>query len=107
MICLEVLVNSERYCLAGVGEKGVLSAFVTWANFGEAEEAGIPNPPGSIMLSVNGITSDKQSVHWGTIGDHLKKGDEVTIRIIDSDSPDTWTLTPLLPEMDEDSGDSA
>ena len=30
MRCFEVEVNGERYCLAGVGDVGALSAFVTY-----------------------------------------------------------------------------
>lgn len=106
MLCLEVTVNNQRYCLAGVGEEGAISAFVTWARFrpDDARQE-LPVPPGSTTLTVSGIMKDLTAVHWGQIADRLSVGDTVTIRVVDASEPESYTPTQMLPE-EEDCGET-
>jgi hypothetical protein len=106
MICLEITVNGQRYCLAGIGEEGSLSAFVTWVKFGPEGEPNLPVPPGSTLLSVSGFTKDRQAVHWGDAIRHLSVGDEVKIRVVETATPDGFTLTPTLAEDKGDRGNT-
>ena len=98
MLCLEVSLNDRKYCLAGLGEKGAISTFVTCVRFGpDGAEPDLPVPPGSILLTVSGITEDLKSVHWGDVLCHLKLGDEVGIKVVEAENPDPFTVTPVLP----------
>ena len=109
MLCLEVTLNGKPYCLAGLGDEGAISAFVTWARFlpvYEGEE-NLPVPSGSTLLNVTGFTKDTTAVHWGEAIKHLKVNDEVTIRVVEADKPDEFIVTQMLPEMDEGAGDES
>ena len=99
MRCLEIDINGQRTCVAGAGALGAISAMVTWVRFEpEGMEEPAPVPSGSNLLSVTGITEALESVHWLEMPTHLSVGDAVTIRIVDTDEPDTWTVTPKLPD---------
>ncbi|MEN8145413.1 MAG: hypothetical protein ABFS14_10735 [Gemmatimonadota bacterium] len=104
MRCLEVSVNGKPYCRAGVGETGVVSAFVNWAKFlpiQEGEES-LPVPPDSTTLSVSGIVDEPRAyIHWREVAHCLQPGDTVTIRVVDSDEPDPYVVTPTLPEPED------
>ncbi len=41
MRCFDVEVNGERYCLAGVGDVGALSAFVTYVGVRGSGDAAV------------------------------------------------------------------
>jgi hypothetical protein len=73
MIAFEVWVNGEKKCTAGVGDKGVLNA--------------IMNGPSHPHLSVGGL-SGEEHVRWLERNGELKVGDEVTIRIVETDQID-------------------
>lgn len=106
MLCLEVTLNDRPYCLAGIGDEGVVSTHISWVRFepaGEGEE-NLPVPSGSTLLNVSGFTKDKTAVHWGEAIKHLELNDTVTIRIVEAERPDDFTVTPRLPDMDEDAG---
>ena len=98
MLCLEIDLNGERYCRAGLGDEGAISAFVSWVKFGPPDPT-VANPPGSVLLNVSGFTAEHTAVHWGDQSRHLATGDSVTIRIVDSDLPDVATITPILPAL--------
>lgn len=81
---LDIELNGEPYCRAGVPE-GAVSGFVSYVNV--PDEAGIKRQ-GSAMLSVTGFIRERTSagvaptaVHWGDIGQHLVAGDVVTILV--------------------------
>ena len=100
MICFEIGLNGEPYCVAGL-EEGAVSAFVTWAFFPSvAKEEGLPVPPGTTLLAVSGFMADHTAVHWGDNIRALSVGDEVTIRVAERPDPDEWTATPTLPDPD-------
>jgi hypothetical protein len=119
MVAIEVEINGERYCLAGV-PAGVTSAFVNHVDI-PAEPNGARFP--STTLTVNGFhfhfhghshshTDDTSSegpgeqtaVHWRDVTRTLRPGDEVRLRIVETDSPDPYTVTPMLPALPEDEG---
>ncbi len=104
MLCLEIALNGDPYARAGLGDEGVISAFVTWVKVGPPDDT-VPVPPGSTLLTVSGFTLDHTAVHWGDQLRHLQVGDEVSIRIVDSSEPDAYTVTPMLPELPEDDED--
>ncbi len=103
MLCLDIELNGEPYCRAGLGDEGVISAFVSWVKFGPPDDT-VPVPPGSTLLTVSGFTGDHTGVHWADQLRHLAIGDTVTIRVLESDTPDAYTVTPLLPDLPEDDG---
>ena len=96
MLCLEVAVNGERHCLAGVGEVGALSAFVTWV--GTPPWEGAPAVSGPTYLSVtgfSGFTDDQRHLHWGDVTFPLRVGDVVTVKVVEATEPDPGQ--PSLP----------
>jgi hypothetical protein len=89
MIAFEVSLNGKKICAAGVGDRGVLSAFLSWVRregqntetgeLGEIEEV--------LTLSIGGlISSKKEHVRW--IENELTVGDEVCIRVTELESVD-------------------
>ena len=104
MVAFEVDINGQRHCVAGL-QNGVISAFVVHANLPPEPPETAPSemtPPTS--LSVTGITSAHQSVHWKGIADTISVGDVITIRVIDTDSPDPPTARPTLPDLPGEQG---
>jgi hypothetical protein len=75
MIAFEVLVNGARVCTAGAGDTGVLSTIVS--SVGKRQE---------IKLEVGGLSDDAQ-LKW-PVPSTLRVGDEVTVRIVETDQPD-------------------
>lgn len=82
MIALEVSVNGQRACLAGVGADGSLDALLTWISSAGDEP--------HFFLRVGGYdVRGDEHLHWKTPSIGL--GSEVQIRIVDvemSDAPD-------------------
>lgn len=79
MIAFEVLVNGKKLCTAGVGEKGVLNASILG--------------PKSPRLRVGGLCNEEHVV-WISprpAAHELKAGDEVTIRVVETDVADEPT----------------
>lgn len=100
MICLEIELNGESFCVAGIDE-GAVSAFVTHAFFpSDAVEENLPVPPGATLLSVSGFTTDHRAVHWGENIRMLAAGDAVTIRLVERSDPDPFKETPTLPDVE-------
>ena len=91
MLALDVAINGNRHCLAGVGNHGILSAFVTYYRI-RLEEA-FPDLGPKVHLHVSGTRADGTRVHWpsGTGQDAtvpLQMGDVVTIRVVETDIAD-------------------
>lgn len=101
MICFEISFNGKPYCTAGVGEFGVLSAFVNYVRV-ESDDPNVRTGPRWTALSVTGFLSDQSAVHWGDINRMLEVGDEITFRIVESDTHDPWTATSVLPGFEVD-----
>jgi len=79
MRAFEIYLNGERrLCLAGVGNEGVFTAIIEWQG-GDEEH---------IHLDVGGLPiPEEEYVTWQDRT--LSVGDDVRIRIIDSDNVDT------------------
>lgn len=79
MRAFEIYLNNRKLCRAGVGELGVLSAFVMWVGKSDSKD---------LTLYMGGLTSpDKENVSW--IRERkLSVGDEVQIKIVEADSVD-------------------
>ncbi len=76
MLAFEVQVNGHKLCTAGVGDKGHMNVGITLA--------GDRGPD----LHVGGM-QDEQHVRW--LGEHqreLRVGDEVTVRVLETESVD-------------------
>jgi len=79
MHAFEVSRNGKRLCVAGVGQDGVLTAIVSLV---------IGKPVLDLDLSVGGlISSPRRHVYWAR-EKGLSVGDEIHVRIIESDSID-------------------
>jgi len=74
MRALEVELNGERLCLAGIGDDGVLNAMVNC----------IAKPPRQeVELRVGGLISPtREHVDW--VNRDISVGDEIRIRIVDA-----------------------
>ena len=91
MLALDVAINGKRHCVAGVGNRGILSAFVTYYRI-RLEEA-LPDLGPKVHLHVSGTRADGARVHWppGASQDAtvpLRVGDVVTIRVLETDVAD-------------------
>ena len=89
MFCLEVSVNGERWCRAGIGEFGSMDAAVSWVGVEGASE-----PP--TTLSVTGLPQAAAPVHWRDVVRRLVPGDIVEVRLLEGE-PDPATTTPIRP----------
>ena len=88
MLVFDVFLNGRKLCRAGVGQGGVLTAFVTWA----ASQRGTPRRVrGSRpyrtkpVLQVGGLADD---THRNWCRRMLATGDRVTIRVASADAFD-------------------
>jgi hypothetical protein len=89
MLCLEVAVNGERYCLAGADDVWVVYAKVAspWPILQRFFGSGFD-------LSVRGWRDgntfrEAMGPYWGEWVRHLNVGDVVTIRLVESNVPDS------------------
>ena len=82
MICLEVRVNEQSYCVAGVSEVGSLRALLSWRYNPVIDDA-----PGFMGLTVLGTTAEAQELSWGDGLRYLHVGDTVTVRLIETETP--------------------
>jgi hypothetical protein len=104
MLCIEIELNGEHYCRAGV-PAGVVSAFVNRIDI-PAEPGGASAP--STSLSVSGFhfhgpdPGNQTAVHWRDVVRDLQPGDEVRLRLVETNEPDAYTVTPMLPPLPED-----
>ena len=88
MICFEVWVNGEKFCVAGIGEAGVLSAHVTWSERAREEnDAPSERERSKPRLHVGGLVN-KEHIRWTEMGNTLEVGEEVLFKIIEADVAD-------------------
>lgn len=85
MICLEVYLNGKRICVSGAGDSGsTIANVIVLPNRPERQEKGWPQAD----LHVGGI-ADNEHLNWTEQGKpHLKIGDVVTFRVVESDTAD-------------------
>jgi hypothetical protein len=78
MRAFEVSGNGEKLCVAGIGDNGVLTTIVHWA---ARQDAG--------FLQVGGLVSQtKEHANWIN-QKRLSVGDNVQVKIIETDVADT------------------
>ncbi len=77
MRALSVSLNEKQLCVAGVGDRGVLSAIVNWVAGDRGED---------LFLQVGGLANGEYS-NW-VKQKPLQVGDEVRVRIIETESSD-------------------
>ena len=82
MKAFRVSVNSKPMCTAGIGALGVLHVIVDWVRRkGEHRD-------GEFYLSIGGLdTVSEEHVRWSV--PQIRVGDEITVRVIESDEIDT------------------
>ena len=89
MICFDVSVNGNRLCTAGVGEYGVLTAVLSWVR-SQPEETFSPEDEQreqSPDLHIGGLVNGEH-VRWIDEPFFINVGDEVSLRVVDSDNVD-------------------
>ena len=77
MRAFKVSLNGKKLCLAGIGERGVVSAIVNWV----AGEGGA-----DLFMEVGGFASERH-VKW-IRQKHLHVGDEIRVKIVEAASVD-------------------
>lgn len=82
MICLEVHVNDQPYCMADVGDSGSLRALVSWRYDPRINEV-----PGTMGVMVLGTTAEGRELTWGDGLRYLQVGDTVTVRLMECEAP--------------------
>src|SRR5215471_19681411 len=75
MRAFNVSLNGKKLCLAGVGERGVLSAIISWVAGGRGED---------LFIEVGGLANDEH-LDW-IQQKRLQVGDEIRLRIVESGS---------------------
>jgi len=77
MRAFKVLLNGKKLCLAGVGERGVLTAIVDWVSQDRGEH---------LSLHV-GALANETHLEW-TRPQRLRVGDEIRVKIVETASVD-------------------
>lgn len=77
MRAFNVSLNGKKLCLAGVGERGVLSAIVNW----------VAGDRGADMFMEVGGLANEEHVDWVN-QKRLQVGDEISVQIVDAASAD-------------------
>ena len=93
MICFEISVNGRKVHTIGLPE-GLLATYVSYVKHpgSSAKEEG-PD------IVARGQTPYDEKLLWGGFG-RLRVGDAVTIRVVESDSPDAPTSRERIAKKD-------
>ena len=84
MRAFQVSVNSEKLCVAGIGDNGVLTSIVTLVT---------RSGEGDLILSVGGLYSQtEEHVNWISQRP-LSVGDEVQVKVVETNSVDAPNKT--------------
>lgn len=93
MTAFEVIVNGQRFAVAGVGPEGVLSTHVTWVAGRRGKSNRLVEHVG---IHVGGLVRSEEHVQWRQRPLHI--GDEVRIKIVKRAKVDrphkTWRRDP-------------
>ena len=91
MIAYEVQMNGRRLCVAGAPPDGVLTMGLTWVH----------RNPETVDFHLGGLLGgdSKDHIRWNT--PKLKIGDEVVMRIVDTDGGDPPDCS-YQPNLDRD-----
>jgi hypothetical protein len=87
VLSFDIAINGKRYCLASVGDRGILSAFVTYYRI--PPDDALPDRGRTVHLNVSGTRPDGSQVQWapGPSPDPtvpLVIGDVVTVTLVES-----------------------
>ena len=89
MPVFRVHLNGKKVCTAGVGERGVLTAIVSWAGR-KSETTNSEKSEGieeELTLQVDGLVSPaEEHLHW--LNRDIKIGDEVRIAVLEDATVD-------------------
>jgi hypothetical protein len=77
MRAFKVSLNGKKFCLAGVGDRGVLTAIVDWVALDRGEQ---------LSLQVSGLVNEEHLKWTGPKG--LRVGDEIRVKIVETASVD-------------------
>ena len=77
MRAFKVTLNGKKLCLAGVGDRGVLTAIVDWVAHDRGEQ---------LSLQVGGLANEAH-LKW-TGQKRLRVGDEIRVKIVEAASVD-------------------
>lgn len=93
MIAFEVTANGEKICTAGVGQRGVLTAILSWVGReapSKSPDSEQESPVEELKLQVGGLTGNakdgRERVTW-MAGD-LRPGDVITINVVETETAD-------------------
>ena len=85
MIAFEVYLNGKKISTTGVGSLGVLSACLCWRG-PQAYTKGGPPVAEFIRLDAGGLDGSGEHLRW--LDRKVKRGDEVSIRVVEVASAD-------------------
>jgi hypothetical protein len=77
MRAFEVGLNGKRVCVAGIGDDAVLTIIANHLT-----------PSGDTHFSVSGLDCMRNEYPWWVSGRKLKPGDELSIRVVESEAID-------------------
>src|ERR1043166_1346643 len=80
MRAFKVSLNGKKLCVAGVGDRGVLSAIVNW----------VANDRGADLFMEVGGLANEEHVAW-IKQKHLRVGDEIRVKVFEVKSADRPT----------------
>jgi hypothetical protein len=98
MRCFEVEVTGERYWLAGVGDVGALSAFVTYVGVRGSDGGAVVGPTYLSVSGFSGSVDDQRHLHWREGIRPLVPGDVTTLCVLEAESPDPG-VAPVPPAL--------
>jgi hypothetical protein len=92
-----VSVNKQRVALAGIGDNGSMSAVVQWIGGTGLEGVALRN---QLRLILGGLdTATREHVRWDV--PEIAVGDEIVIKVVESDSIDPESSRYVASERNE------
>jgi len=85
VVVFDVSVNGEKRCRAGAGPSGLISSVLHWVGAKEARGKQSARRE-AIHLRVGGIVDPDEHVTW--LSETLRKGDRITIEILEAENGD-------------------
>ena len=85
--CIEVYINGEKRCTAGIGDLEVVSSILSWRGR-QPDAAGQSPESDSLVLDIGGMeATSRQHARW--LEQEIHVGDEIRIRVIETDKSNT------------------
>ena len=78
MLAFEVSVNGIQLCLAGTESNEVVSTIISWTR----------RVPDAINFHIGGIASGDSQKQFDWLTPHISIGDEITIRLVETETSD-------------------